>query len=317
MKRLLLPAALSIVAMLIPSIRSHGPAAVAATPTPAALQYDEISRMAMPPATPAPPGSFQSDYQTIMSGAGKNENSGNDLQAYAEEVMARMREGKLTRYAYYKGWIRTDDPVKQTAVIEKCQEHQYISLDLAKKTYKTTDTQPPCPTPKIPHVPMMGNPGPQPQEQPGTVDMTMSGTSKDLGPLTIDSISTVGSDSSVSMAMTNAQGSCQNGSFAMTQEKYVSQIRVPRPYCPLPKTMTTGGMMSQGRMGGCEPRMHFSGSGTSMMNDLDRLVMYTRMEFGAQARGMAMVVERGNVKWFSGADADALFTIPPGFAQAQ
>jgi hypothetical protein len=36
---------------------------------------------------------------------------------------------------------------------------------------------------------------------------------------------------------------------------------------------------------------------------------------GEQAHGMNMVIERGNLKWSSGAEADALFTIPPGFKQ--
>jgi hypothetical protein len=32
--------------------------------------------------------------------------------------------------------------------------------------------------------------------------------------------------------------------------------------------------------------------------------------------GLAVVTQRGNVKWLSGAAADALFTIPPGFTAA-
>lgn len=303
--------------------------AVAATPTPAALQYDEINRMIVPPATPPAPGAFQTDYQTVTSTAS---GEGGDQQrhhglggmissmmgaANPEEMMERMSRGSLTRYTYYKGWIRTDDPVAQTAVIEKCQEHQYINLDLAKKTYSTTNTQPPCPTNQGGMPPQAG--GGAYHAEPGTADMTMSGTSNNLGPLAIDGIATVGYDQSMQMKTTNATGSCRNGEFAMTQTKYVSQIRVPRPYCPLPRTMTTGGMMSRST-GGCEPRMHVTGS-LSGMNEMDRLVMYMRMGMGQsssdQGGGMNMVVERGNVKWFSGRDADALFTVPAGFTQAQ
>jgi hypothetical protein len=157
---------------------------------------------------------------------------------------------------------------------------------------------------------MMG--GAPSQEQPGTVDMTMTGTSKGLGPLTIDGIATVGSDNDMSMTMANATGSCQNGSFSTSMTKYVSQIHVPRPFCPLPRTMTAGGMAQ--RNAGCAPRMHFSGTG-NVMNDGDRLVMYSLMKFNAGRGGGAMVIERGNVKWFGGAQADALFSIPPDFTK--
>jgi hypothetical protein len=121
------------------------------------------------------------------------------------------------------------------------------------------------------------------------------------------------------MKTTNATGSCRDGEFSMGVTKYISQVHVPRPYCPLPRTMTTGGMMTRASGGGCEPRMHVNGT-MSGMNEGDRLVMYMRMAMGqseGQGGGMNMLVERGNVKWFSGGPADALFAIPPGFTQAQ
>lgn len=311
MKRaVLVVAALVFAAFVAPIPSTHGAVAAAATPTPAALQYDEINRMAVPPATPPPPGSFAADYQALLGGGtsgGDDDDAG--MPAAAKKMMQRMKLGQLTRYAYYKGWIRTDDPLAQTAVIEKCQEHQYINLDLAKKTYTIATAQPPCPS----AMPSMGNAmgGAPPPEQPGTVDMTMSGAAKSLGPLSIDGIATVGSDNDMSMTMANATGSCQNGSMKMSVTKYVSQIRVPRPYCPLPRTMTAGGMAQ--RSGGCQPHMHFSGTGNAM-SDGDRLVMYSLMNMNA-ARGAGVVIERGNVKWFSGADADALFSIPADFSK--
>ena len=311
MKRaVLVVAALVFAAVFMPASGVRGTIAAAATPTPAALQYDEINRIAVAPATPPPAGSFPADYQALIA-AGNVEGGG--IEAAAKKMMQRMKVGALSRYAYYKGWIRTDDPMAQTAVIEKCQEHQYINLDLAKKTYSIATVQPPCPS----SIPSMGGNtmgGGPPQQQPGTVDMTMSGTSKSLGPLTIDGIATVGSDNNVSMSMANATGSCQNGSFSMAMTKYVSQIHVPRAFCPLPKTMSAGGMAQ--RNGGCQPHMHFSGSGNPM-NDMDRLVMYSLMDTAnAGGRGgAAIVIERGNVKWFSGADADALFSIPPDFTK--
>ena len=301
-------AALTIAAFVAPATRMHGAIAAAATPTPAALQYDEINRIAVAPATAPPAGSFPADYQALMAAGNGGGEPG--LPEAARKMMQRMKVGALSRYAYYKGWIRTDDPLAQTAVIEKCQERQYINLDLAKKTYSITTTQPPCPS----AMPSMGGDmGGSPQAQPGSVDMTMTGTSKSLGPLTIDGIATVGSDNTMSMAMTNATGSCQNGSFNMAMTKYVSLIHVPRAYCPLPRTMSAGGMAQ--RNAGCDPRMHFSGTG-NVMNDADRLVMYSLMNVnGRGPGGAAIVVERGNVKWFGGPDADALFAIPADFTK--
>src|SRR5271155_1691292 len=207
MKRgILIVAAVALGALLWPAGGMHPAAAVAATPTPVALQYDEITRMVMPPATPPAPGSFQVDFQAIMSNAtattasapgsepasptpaphhhglgslvgsimsgtvpesNGGESSGGDQGDQGSGAMAgmggmgggqqmrqRMRMGTLTRLAYYKGWIRTDDPVMQTATISKCQEHQFISLDLAKKTYRITNTQPAChPMPNMPTGP--------------------------------------------------------------------------------------------------------------------------------------------------------------------
>lgn len=322
MKRaVLVAAALTFAAFFVPATRTHGAIAAAATPTPAALQYDEINRMIIPPATPPAPGAFQTDYQTVM--APPTEHHGlnavvNSVMGNPEEMMNRMSRGNLTRYTFYKGMIRTDRLVEQTAIVEKCQQHQYVTLDLKNKTYTIQDTQPPCPTPG--GMPAQAGGGDAPRAAAGTADITMSGTSNDLGPLTIDGIGTAGYDQNLQMKTTNATGSCRDNTFSMAQTKYVSQVHVPRPYCPLPKTMTTGGMMSRSSGGGCEPRMHFSGS-LAGVNDGDRLVMYLRMQFGQadspNGGGMNMVVERGNVKWFSGPDADALFTVPAGFTQSK
>jgi hypothetical protein len=286
------------------------------------LQYDEINRVIVPPATPPVPGTFQADYRAILStasnGGGSSAPHGgiegfmSSIMSNPEQAMARMSLGNLVRYTYYKGWMRTDDPVAQRATIEKCEQHQYIVLDLAKKTYAIQSTQPPCPTTEMPGARPGGDQS-QPA-QPGSADLTVTGASSDLGALSIDGIATTGADYSMQMQTTNATGSCRDGDFKMAQTRYVSQIRVPRPYCPLPKTMTGAAMVSPASRGGCEPRMHVSGT-PSGFNDFGRLVMYSRMGFG-QNNAMAMVVERGNVTWLSGGDADALFTIPPGFTRA-
>lgn len=323
-------AAITLVAFLVPGLGGRRGVAVAATPTPAALQYDEINRMVIPPATPPAPGTFQDDYKAVVAAAssGGQQPHGGGLSGMIgammhnpEGMMSAMTVGHLTRYTYYKGWIRTDDPVAQTATIEKCAEHQFITLNLANKTYTISNTQPPCPSPMTP----MGRPmhGAPEKQEPGTVDMTVKASGQNLGPLTIDTIPTTGSQGDVSMSMTNATGSCRDGQFGMNVTSYVSQIATPRAYCPLPRTMTASAPEMMASQGGCKPTMHadvaggsfFSGEGT-------HLVMYRRSSMSAGAgensrmSGMNMVMERGNVKWLSGADADALFAVPAGFTQA-
>jgi hypothetical protein len=295
-------------------------------------------RVVIPPATPPPPGSFAADYQAVMatasnpaagsqptpaprkrglgamlgavmSGAAPDAGgeAGENAAEQAGATMDRMRVGHLTRYTYYKGWLRTDDPVTQTATIEKCNEHQYITLNLGAKTYTVTNTQPPCPT----TMPVPGPMGRPQQNAPGTADLTMTGTSSNLGPMTLDGVATAGSDRSMEVAMTNATGSCQNSDVKMSLMQYVSQIHVPRAYCPLPHTAAPADLIARG---GCKPTMHGNaeGFGSGEGGFAGRLVMYSRMSMGS----MAMVTERGGVKWFGGPAADALFAIPPGFTQA-
>ncbi|MBV8491408.1 MAG: hypothetical protein JO199_12855, partial [Candidatus Eremiobacteraeota bacterium] len=310
-------ATFALVAFFAPTLHGRH-AAVAATPTPAALQYDEINRVIVPPATPPPPGSFADDFAAVIAGAssGGNQNAphrggvggmlgaimgGNAPGGPGGGMMSIMGPGHLQRYTYYKGWIRTDDPVAQTATIEKCAEHQYITLNLAAKTYTITNTQPPCPSPMGP----MGRPmhGESEHMAPGTVDMTIKSTNQDLGALTIDSIATTGSQGSMEMAMTNATGSCRNADMQMNVMQYTSQIVPPHPYCPLPKSMGNPGEMMSGG-GGCKPTMHADvTSANAFEGALGRLVIYRRMsmsgggeENGHRMAGMNMVMERGNVK---------------------
>jgi hypothetical protein len=117
--------------------------------TPVALQYEEISRFAFGEATPVPPGNFEPDRANIIASAGASQPQHHGLLSgvmngyqSAMSGMQAMQSGTLTRYTYYHGWIRTDDVVHQTAVITKCDLHQYITLDLAHHTYSISSTVP-------------------------------------------------------------------------------------------------------------------------------------------------------------------------------
>lgn len=117
------------------------------------------------------------------------------------------------------------------------------------------------------------------------------------------------------MKMENATGSCQNASFGMTMVAYVSQIGKPRAYCPLSRGPVAGIPGAQG-MGGCQPRMHANARGGALAHP-DKLEMYVKTTMGASGDNFANVLERGNVKFLSKAQADPLFDIPAGFTKAQ
>jgi hypothetical protein len=326
----------------------------AAAKKPVALQYDEIVRMAIAPNTPPPPGAFQTDYATIMSGvstttatappatptpapkrhglfgvlqqvvtgapSGDDGNSqsdqsgdGNPYVANAMKAMKKMQQGSLTRLTFYKNWLRTDDPVNRTATISKCDIHQFISLDLAHKTYSINNTAPKCPPS---NVPAYGGPGRTTveNEAPGTGDITFKNSATNLGPKTLDGIPTIGWDRAMEYASTNSTGSCTNGDFKMMTLAYVSQIVPPRRYCPLPAGSAPSSPESVIVHGGCKPRMHNAMSGFGSISD--RLEMYLKMTYGGQAgQAPAVVTERGNVKWYEQPQADALFSVPPGFTK--
>lgn len=323
-------AALAAAVVLTPAWHSGRGAVVAATPTPAALRYDEITRVVLPPASPPPPGSFPGDYQTLASATAAPQRRG--LFAIAQRAMDAYQgatKGHLTRYAFYRGWVRTDDPLAQTATIEKCDQHQFVRLDLAKKTYTMSSSALPCPTTSA----MPGadsNPPQSSSEPPGTVDVTVKGTTANLGPLTIDGIATNGANHDLELSLTNATGSCKNADLKMTTTQYVSTIGTPRRYCPLPRTAATNPIdLATGTHGGCKPTIHtqLHGLGFGFGDEGNRIVMYLRIAFTGgsfagsdmppQQRGaISSVTERGNVTWLSGAPADALFAIPADFTQA-
>jgi hypothetical protein len=352
----------SLVALsILAAPAKHGDVAVAATPTPTpvALQYDQISRFIVAPATPPAPGSFSEDFQLAMSASpmpgspGSNAatpapkhrglgglvggmipgmSSGNPgdasagaAPAGAMAMMNMMRTGHLMRYTFYytKGWIREDDPLAQTATISKCNEHIFITLDLAKKTYTQTSTQPAGGN--CVEMPSMsgGRPGggsPQANTAPGTEDLTISAKSQNLGPKTIEGIATSGNSSDLSMASTNATGSCQNAQFGMSTVTYISQIGKPRAYCPLSSRPAVATDPTQvAARGGCKPAIHGSPGSMSAMNG-NKLEMYILLNYNSQeSRGHAvgMLTERGHVAWLYTPQADQLFSIPPDFTAAQ
>ncbi len=328
-------------------------AAVAATPTPApvALQYDEISRIIVAPATPPAPGTFADDYKLAMSarpaqasesssietptlktrgivggGAGVTagepggSNTGDSLGEADSGPSASggpasranlMRNGRLIRYTFYftKGWIREDDPIAQSAAISKCDEHVFITLNLAKKTYVRTDGG------------SRGSdcfqmPGTARNSKPGSADLTIDATSQPLGSKTIDGIATTGTSANLTVTAANATGSCQNGQLSLSRVTYVSDIQKQRAYCPLayaPAVATDAAQFAS--QGGCAPMLH----GNAASTDGTKLEMYLLMNTlpPPGGRAIGMLTERGHVTVLDATAADPLFEVPAGFTAAR
>lgn len=299
--------------------------AAMATPTPAALQYEEIGRIVLS-GTPPPPGSFQEDRANVVAAentAAPSHGLFAGIKNSMNQAMSAVRSlqtGTLTRFTYFNNWVRTDDVNAQTAVIVKCDLHQYISLDLAHRTYRITDTVPQ--TRQVPEASGPYAPEAATTAQPGSADMTITANRQNLGAQTIDGMATQGHSADVSISTTNATGSCKDGSISMSITEYVSDVNIPRPHCPLPRMAVPSTPREWvSHSGGCTPRMHGSASGAAgLMGVGDRLAMYRLMSMsGGQTNGRTLktVTEAGNVRWLGASDAQGLFAIPDGFTQQQ
>lgn len=311
------------------------------TPTPVALQYDQISRMVMPPATAPPPGSFDESYRRLIALADATPSPqpahhgfpslGGMLArglmkhvaggpASMQSMLEMMRDGSLERMTYYKNWVRIDQPVQHTATIEKCDRHETIFLDLAKKTYrivKTSDGCVPAP-PASATMPQM--PGNMVDMAPGTATMTISSSEQGLGSKMLEGYRTDGTQTHLAMTISGATGSCRNGSSSMSIVRYISGIDKWRAYCPLPRVAGAPPTSPESAIarGGCKPHVATKNLGyAAVLRPSNKLVLYRLMEMQSDAHNgrFGSLLERGNVRWLYRPEAERLFSIPPGFTE--
>ncbi|HYW55096.1 MAG TPA: hypothetical protein VE826_14080 [Dongiaceae bacterium] len=238
----------------------------------------------------------------------------------------------LLRYAYWNGWERVDDVSAQTATIRKCDAGQVIRLDLAAKTYAVYDpSAEPTPAPAQAPPAARGRARPQPGEPqpPGTAVVSLTEATRALGPQRIENVATTGYDTATTFAMTQATGSCRDGSATIGTVQYLSAI--PRPTvksCPVrrpPLPTTASEAVTGPPSGGCRPS--FTASRTGPTPPANRLALYSLVTFSgapsaspapqAQAGGggIGFLTERGNLKTLTSGDA-GLFAIPQGFTKA-
>ena len=348
---------------LVAFVTLLSPAAPDAAPPPG-LQYDEIVRViasgtppppgsfqsdvaAVQSATPvpdaAPPrrrgfGGLSSIAGAVLSGnasavggavadsaldtAVQNSLSGS-FSGLAASLNGFMRP-HIYRYAYWNGWERVDDLGAQTATIRKCEIAQVVHLDLAHRTYTIVtpeaDVVQPAAAPQSHRVATIAaSPAP-----PGTAVVSLNSTTRALGTQRIEGQPAAAYNATTTFAMTQATGSCRNGSSSFRSIEYVAPIaRPPVNVCPVhgrPVPEAPADMVAPS--GGCRPTFTAHTSGPTIPPG--RLSLYTFMQMNAaasatpapNASGIGFLTERGNLKTLGPADGAAVFSIPRDFTKS-
>jgi hypothetical protein len=311
------------------------PAAVAATAPPRHHGFGNLGALAG--------GILSGNAGGALAGAATDSLVGNALDAQMDRILAAtggafaaamrgLTQGRLERHSFYAGWERVDDVAAQTATIRKCDLHQLIRLDLAKKTYSIDDPSAPskapaAPAPRSRERQSDATPAP---EAPGTAVADFSNTVTPLGEKRLDGLDATGYDDTSTFAMSQATGSCRNGTFSFRSKTYYSRLTTPRAVCPIeampvqrypeePKNFVASG--------GCRPT--FTAHKSGPLPPAQNLPLYSAIAMSAGSGGgfatpspsaspppgFVFLTERGNVHTLSAANA-GLFEIPADFTKA-
>lgn len=309
------------------------PAAVAATEAPKRRHgFGNLGALAG--------GLLSGNVGGAVTGAASDAVVGNVLDAQMDRMLSAsagafagalrgLTQGRVERHSFYAGWERVDDIAAQTATIRKCDLHQVISLDLAKKTYTVEDPTArsagtaPAASAARPH----GRESTPPPEAPGTAVADFSNVVAEVGPRKLDGIDTTGYDDTSKFAITQATGSCRNGSFAFHSKTYYSRLATPRLVCPMtamPPQRYPQQPQNFVASGGCRPT--FTAHKSGPVPPAQNLSMYSTIAMSgssgeaapaaaaSSAPGFVFLTERGNVHSLSAANAN-LFEIPPDFTR--
>jgi hypothetical protein len=275
-----------------------------------------------------------------VTGAATDAVVGNVMDAQMDRMLAAttgafagalrgLTQGRVERHSFYAGWERVDDVAAQTATIRKCDLHQVINLDLAKKTYSIVDPTaraseaPTAPAPRS-HERSEATPAP---ERPGTAVADFTNVVSELGPRKLDGVDTTGYDDTSKFALTQATGSCRNGSFTFHSKTYYSRLATPRLVCPIdarPPQRYPQRPENFVAQGGCRPT--FSAHKSGPVPPAQNLSMYSTIAMngsngdatpapgGSPAPGFVFLTERGNLRSLGSADAGS-FEIPRDFTR--
>lgn len=310
------------------AIASATPAPVAATQPPRKRGLGNLGSLA---------GAVLSGNPNAVAGAVAEEAVSGAVEAAVERSLSAQYAGlaaimnsflqpHVVHYAYWNGWERVDDTALQTATIRKCDIGQVIRLDLARKTYSiyAPGSEPEPTSRPVPRT--RGRQQPANPEEPGTANASFALTTRSLGPKAIENRPTTGYSTTATFAMTNATGSCRNGTGSIETVEYLPAIARPSvTQCPIRRSAVPEEPTEivAPPSGGCRPTFSAQKSGPALPSN--RLSLYTlvRMSGGGgaspapQASGanaFAFLTERGNLKGLGPGDA-SLFAIPQGFTK--
>jgi hypothetical protein len=310
------------------AVHSATPVPVAQTPAPRRRGLGSLTNIA---------GAVLSGNPNAIAGAAAGAAAENAMEGAMQRAigaqfaalgsaLASFLQPHQYRYAYWNGWERIDDVGAQTATIRKCDIGQIVQLDLAHKTYTISTPQDELNATPVPRTERRSTSpqAPARPQEPGTGVVSFNSTTRALGNQTIEGQAAAGYDTTTTFAMSQATGSCRNGSATFRLVEYVPSIPQPTVnQCPLRRPPPIPEEPAQAvapPSGGCRPT--FSAQRNGPTPPSGRLALYTLMQMsGAQGAtpapggGVGFLTERGNLKTLGGADA-ALFEIPQGFTKA-
>ncbi len=281
------------------------------------IKYDELTSFQQSPPSPQPTG-FSDRFQAAINAMRPTHHGLFSGILNAGQMMSAMtKTGTPSTKYYYGQWMRTDDPVKQTATIYRPDRHQIIHLDLAKKTYTIEDMggqsmqtpEPAAPEPQ-------GTPAPS---QPGTGKLDISDSAQTLSAMTLDNVATSGYSQDFKMVSSQSTGSCRDGTIEATMVQYLSnytESRATSAGAIFHFSTTKPEMMAA--QGGCQPKIAYHHSG-SVNVPSDRLAMWSLITFKSGANSgrpgsFSTLTERGDVQVLGPGDA-GLFDVPAGFTK--
>ena len=279
---------------------------VAATPTPApiALQYDQITRVIVAPASPPAPGGFSNDYKLAMSARPAQAESSSFIQtpALAQKTIVGPESvpgepggtntAESINDAVSNGAGQNAAASRSTVALRAAHNGYLIRYTLYPAKSWMREDDPVMQTATITkcdeHTTILLNLAKKtyaqtrsdcPQSsasQPGDLAIDASAT-QDLGSQTIDGVATTGSSVKVSEQETCAI--------------YVSKI--PKP-----------------------PGMPVTGQAACDQTS-STLAMYVLANTTANGRMVQTLIERGHITALDASSADPLFEVPAGFSPAR
>jgi hypothetical protein len=301
--------------------------AVAITAVPASadgLAWDSVMKVSMDGSV-GQPGNFADDFRAASQASAPPAQHGGlfggiiNAANAANAALRSLRNGFAERHAVAGNFLRSDDLTNQTATIIDCQARTLTTLDLAKKTYRTTSLDAP-----VQSNPSTADgrraPGPLPTDDGSKIDVKVTGSA--LGSKTIDGIAADGYSLVMTTTVTKPSGESQ--SFDMVMTTYLSRYAQPAESCArlgftpptanMPSMATYQGILRAMLTPNGDPRVTVSASGPSM--PAGRFPLYISMTpKAAGGRGaFAMSIENGHVREISDADK-SLFSVPPDFTQ--